>query len=367
MHNKKIYKLLDMLTNMIYIFALVLVTFNLLDNFDDNTIIINMIVYLLSYVVILFLSVIFHEIGHLFFGLESKLSFDSFNILCFKIYKEKSKLKIKYDSIMPGTLGYCSMKFREDRNYKRKNIILYFLGGIIFNIILVITSIILYFSIENLIIKSICLFFLVINLYIAIGNCIPKKLISGVNSDMLHICLYNKNNNYIKSLGRLQKIINQINRGKKLNELDEELFYIPDTFVDNTEIDLAMIYIEYLISKKEYIKANNTIKTIKKKANKLLSESQVNILKVIQIESMFYSKEDINRIKDIWDNDLEKYIHIMYKSNPSLLTIEYLYYKLYKKDNDRANIIMNQINKMSNSMDRKTKKEIYDFIKEIDE
>ena len=160
-----------------------------------------LIVYVLYY-----FSIIWHEVGHLLFGIKAKLRFISFNVLGFTITKENGNLKINKHSKIPGIEGYCNMFAEENEEYNKNKINLYFMGGIIFNFIDFIISIIFLGFINNEYLKLICIFNIITNIYLALCNSIPCVNKIGVNTDMLHIIYNSKDSNYIKVIAKIFKI-----------------------------------------------------------------------------------------------------------------------------------------------------------------
>ena len=109
-----------------------------------------LILFGLLFYIIYFISIILHEVGHLIFGLNAKLTFISFNILSFTFCIENNRLKIKKEAKIPGVLGYCNMTTEKTKKYNKNSIKLYYMGGIIFNIILVLISIVLIIFTNNI-------------------------------------------------------------------------------------------------------------------------------------------------------------------------------------------------------------------------
>ena len=94
----------------------------------------NIILLLIAGVIAFILHIIFHEAGHLVFGLLSGYKFISFRVFDFKIIKDvNGKLKIRFERLA-GTGGQCLMRAPEYVNGKFKYK-LYLLGGVIFNIV----------------------------------------------------------------------------------------------------------------------------------------------------------------------------------------------------------------------------------------
>lgn len=375
MKKKKVFVVIsELILNLLLIVSLSLIAYRLFDSneleieYDIlNGFLLPFGLFLILYFLIYVFSIVFHELGHLLFGLNAKLKFISFSVLFVKIEKVRRRLSIGFTPIINGTLGYCSMEFTESKKYKKNSVILYFLGGIIANLFLVIVSSIFYFSIEDNVIQNTMLFIICINSYLALNNALPKTLMSGISSDMQNIIMFNNDPEFTKIYGRFNKIRNYINRGKKLKDLDEDLFYMPSSFKYNSDIDMGILYIDYLIDKGSYSKAVKNIDIINDKCKNKLDESQINILKLQKIECIYYDKKDIKEVRKIFDKSLLKYIKVVKKINPSLIVFEYMYYKLIDKDKNKVNKIKIDVKRIISKLDTNSKKEVIDYIKRIDE
>lgn len=96
------------------------------------------IILILSFVVIIFI----HELGHLVMGLLTGYKFVSFRMFRLHIQKEEGKYKI-YNKGIPGTLGQCLMLPPKG---KEVPIFWYNFGGVLFNLITALISIIVIFT-----------------------------------------------------------------------------------------------------------------------------------------------------------------------------------------------------------------------------
>ena len=97
-----------------------------------------LVMYIASY-----LQTIFHESGHLIFGLLTGYKFISFRIGHFMFIREKGRLKVKLYNVV-GTAGQCLMmppQWSENIPYR-----LYNLGGCIMNLVTAAIALIAYFA-----------------------------------------------------------------------------------------------------------------------------------------------------------------------------------------------------------------------------
>lgn len=291
-----------------------------------------LILFGLLFYIIYFISIILHEVGHLIFGLNAKLTFISFNILSFTFCIENNRLKIKKEAKIPGVLGYCNMTTEKNKKYNKNSIKLYYMGGIIFNIILVLISIALIIFTNNIYLILIYILNIGNNVYLAINNAIPTITKSGTNTDALQIIYYLDDEEYINTMSKLQMLQGLLAKGCALKDIDTNLFSNPQTFKTNSDVLNAMIYVDYLSSKDQYHEASEYAKKILEEAKELLSKQYIISLKLQLMNCIFYSDGDFNQIKEIWDEDIKKYLDLMGKVAPIYIGINYMYATLIEEN-----------------------------------
>jgi len=306
-----------------------------------------LILFGLLFYIICFTSIIMHEFGHLLFGLNAKLTFISFNILSFTFCIENNKLKIKKEAKIPGVLGYCNMTTEKNKKYNKNSIKLYYMGGIIFNIILVFISIVLIIFTNNIYLKLIYILNVGINIYLAINNAIPTITKSGVNTDALQIIYYSDDEEYINTMSKLQMLQILLAKGCELKNIDNNLFSNPQTFKTNSDVLNAMLYVDYLSAKKQYKKASEYAKKILEEAQEILSKKDIMTLKLQLMNCIFYSNDDLNQIKKIYDEEIKKYLDLMGKAVPVYIGISYMYSTLIEKNEENSKKYLNQFRQLN--------------------
>lgn len=301
---------------------------------------------LLCYVVY-FVSIIIHEVGHLIFGLCSKLNFVSFNVYKYTFYIEDNKLKVEKDTKTPSIMGYCNMSFDKDKKYSKKNMIIYMLGGIIFNLILMIISIILMVYTNNVYLKLVYILIITINSYLAIYNAIPAVAKSGVASDALNIIYCLSDDEYINTLSRLNVLQSMLAKGCKLKDIDKNLLCKPDTFKTNSDVLNALFYVDYLCSNEKYYEASEYAKKILKEAKDFVSKPNMISLKLSLISCIFYTNDNLDEIKELWSEEIKKYLDFIGKIVPVGIAYNYLYATLIEKNEDNSKKYLNQFQQLN--------------------
>ena len=353
----KKYKYIKIFVNIIYVISMIIFPFYLVVKVIDQLFELDLEQFLLSFSVFLilylilcfiicFIAIIWHEFGHLIFGLKAKLKFVSFNIWRYILYRENNKLKIKKANRIPNIGGYCYMTIDENEKYNKSLMKFYFLGGIIFNFILFIISLILIIFTNNIYLKLIYILNVAVNAYFALYNLIPSIEKSGIITDGLQVMYFNNDEEYLNTMFKLQKLQLLIENGVELKDIDSSLFSKPQKFKTKSDIQNAMIYIDYLTDKNQYNEASEYAKKVLVDANELLLKTEVITLKLQLIISIFSSNDDVNKIKEIWDEDIKKYLDLMGNVSPIYIGINYLYATLVEKNEDNSKKYLNQFQQL---------------------
>ena len=172
-----------------------------------------------------FLHLIIHEVGHLIAGLISGYKFGSFRIGNIMLVKTDGKLKIKRHGIA-GTGGQCLMRVPEPIDGEIP-VIFYNLGGVLMNLFFVGISILFAAVCQS---KSILYAFFVImamsGVIVSLTNGIPLKL-GMINNDGSNALELSQNPEVRRFFYYQFKILEYINDGLRLRDMDESLFPMP--------------------------------------------------------------------------------------------------------------------------------------------
>lgn len=308
----------------------------------------NIVNIILIYYILFIFAVFFHELGHLIVGLILKLKFVSFNFCGFKIKFKNNKLVLSFGKSLSDFVGSCNMNFEQNKNYNKYSIVVYFMGGIIFNLILSLLFIILLFFIDNCYFNIISLFFITLNINLVISNSIPITLKSGNTSDMLKTIYCSKDPNYLKTINNLTIILSLLENNIEYKDMDENLFMKPNKFIYPSDVTMAHFYIAYLTSKEKYNMVVNYSKKVLNDAKELLKEYDINLLKVQLINCAFDDVKNYDIIIDCWDEKFDKYMTLMGEKRPSYLYINYIYLLKVMKDKEKAKNLLDKFYMLEN-------------------
>ena len=258
------------------------------------------------------------------------------------------------------------MAFDDKVKYNSKEVISYFFGGIFFNMIMVIIfACILPLTKDYL--YLICLLVISVNVYLAFYNMIPIVHKNGLRSDMKQVLLYVNASEFTKIYGKISKIQSYINDGKKLKDIDASLVYMPNVIDNSTNLQMAFIYIDYLMECNRFDDVIKKVKYVREKAKDIMSFSDENLLKM-QLILALYNKNKLNDIAFEWDNDFNKYIRATEGSSPIGIAVEYMYYRLIRNENDKCERCLYKIDKLKKYYGKTREyKEVKEFINEVDD
>lgn len=205
-----------------------------------------------------FVQSIFHEGGHLIFGLATGYKFVSFRIGRVMIVKEKGKLKIRLFNIV-GTGGQCLLmppNWSENMPYR-----LYNLGGCISNIITAILSFIMYFVLGKEGAWALFMAMLFVSgLSMALTNGLPLK-VGGIATDGHNALSLKRNSSALRALWLQLYVNGLVSCGERYHNMPKEWFYLPqgDDLSDPICCTMGVMLYNYYFDSHMFDEAENTI------------------------------------------------------------------------------------------------------------
>lgn len=172
------------------------------------------------------IAVIIHEGGHLVFGLLSGYGFSSFRIWSFMVLKGERGLEFKRYKLA-GTGGQCLMIPPNGRN-EDAPVLLYNLGGVVFNLILSLVCFYFYFAYPDVIILSCTLLLTgVLSVFTLLTNGIPI-IIGGMPNDGLNAFVLAKDKASKTAFFNQLRVADAQVRGIRLTDMPDEWFFVPE-------------------------------------------------------------------------------------------------------------------------------------------
>lgn len=305
------------------------------------------VMYFLDFILAIFLAyninVIVHESGHLVFGLFTGYRFCSFRIWSFMLIKQDGKLNLRCFKLM-GTGGQCLMIPPEHEETKA-SVILYNLGGIIFNLIFAI----LCFALNNILPKVYILStFLwmsaVLSIFMLLTNGIPLN-VGGIANDGMNALQLSKNPEAASSFKK-QLLINAAQtEGLRLSEMPDEWFTLPDgADMQNTHnAALAVCAAGRLFD-------SGDIKAVEEATEALLNSDYniVGLHRSLLTCDLVYCRliNDSGEVEGLLTPELAKFMSAM-KNYPSVIRTEYTIALLKNSDVAKSEKILSQYEKIA--------------------
>lgn len=190
-------------------------------------------VFAVLYLIANLVQVIFHEGGHLVFGLLTGYKFSSFRILNIMLVKTDNGMKLKKYSV-PGTRGQCLM-LPPDLKDGEMPYILYNMGGFLMNIIVSVIGLIIFrFTPYVIVLSEFLLLFCLIGFFMAFSNAAPFMSVSFSNDGQNLISL-SESSEAIRSFWINLKMTVLLIDGVNVKDMPEGWFVLPsDEAMKNT-------------------------------------------------------------------------------------------------------------------------------------
>lgn len=282
-------------------------------------------IYLIAFLGTMFLSailhILFHEAGHLVFGLLSGYKFLSFRVYSILLYKKDGRLKVGRYPIK-GIAGQCLM-YPPDKNPDGSYpYIGYNLGGGISNLIFTALGVILFFVTDNSILRLVFMTFAAMGLLIALTNLIPAN--KGIQNDGMNLKSMLRNR-YNRDAFYLQLKVNaDFSCGKKITEYPEEVFLVPE---DAEETNMLVAFVRFysyyrLLALQDFKGAKEVLEkmaAIREKYN----QANFNLIEMERLFFMLLERKPVEEIACLYKHI--KLILQVGKSNISMQRVSYTY------------------------------------------
>lgn len=286
-----------------------------------------------------------HEAGHLIFGLLSGYKFVSFRIFNYTFIKENGKIHIKKFSIA-GTGGQCLLT-PPDRPFNEIPTVLYNLGGVIANFVVLILLLPVLWTDINPYWREFVLIIILIDAIIMFMNGIPMK-INGVGND-------GKNTiELLKSPASKRGLIYQlrtnalIQNGVRPMDMPAEWFAIPEDidYTNAMEVAVPIMAASRLIDEMRFEEALEAFQGLYEKKDEIIP------LYVNEIAcELVYLQLVTGKTADaeaILDKDLRQYIETYRKFMSSKERLHFAITLYLDKDIDKATEIFENLKSRRN-------------------
>lgn len=324
-------------------------------------IILALVVIYLSYCI----NICLHEIGHMIFGLLTGYKFNSLRFGKLMLVKKEGKLLFCHYN-MPGTGGQCIMSAPEG-DAEKMPVVLYNLGGLIVNIVLLLIGIGMYLGMKDLHLTAgiICLVFAMTALVILITNGIP---FTQMGTDGANTIILYKDKNARVAFQKQLEIANYSANNYSIREMPKELFSFDKSMPMNNPFITAQAvnYYNYLSVNKMYVEAKEMAQFILENA-KSINQFHEKILYGELIFQAAVIDRDSEAAKELYEAHKKEL-----KSASGFISIQrilYAYYTLVEWDEKKATKFAkrfeNSVKNYPFPKDATIEKEQFDMVAEI--
>ncbi len=264
--------------------------------------------FLPSYFLMIYLSIPFHELGHLAAGLLSGYRFNSFRVLSWIWLQKEGKIHFTKSKNMSFIAGQCLMAPTD--NEEDFKFIFYNLGGVLVNFIIAVLSFVFLLGQRNAILFGIFWGICIANLFLGLVNIIPFTSNDGRN---ILNCLKSRRTKH--GMYMTLKTNEEMSKGKRYRDYTEQDFqlYPDDDFGNDMVFALAALESARLYDLGAYEKSLAIFDSINtKKLSKLYQNS-------IQAEYLYHAlvhNPDFEKAKEIYQNsELQKFLQMSLPTN----------------------------------------------------
>lgn len=291
------------------------------------------------------IQIIVHEAGHLVFGLISGYEFSSFRIGNMMVLKEDGKIRLRRFSIA-GTAGQCLMS-PPDLVDGKMPVVLYNLGGCIFNLIVsVIFGVLACVSGENPIAFLVYVAFAVIGIAFALTNGIPL-MVGPISNDGHNAMSLGKNPKAMQAFWLQLKVNNEQAKGKRLKEMPESWFPVPadEDLGNGLIVALGVFRVSWLMDQLRLEEAVEYMEELLNKGTGIIGLHR-SLLMNERIFCELVAKANVNEAMNLHNEEHEKFVKSM-KNTPSVIRTEYAYALLAEKDEKKAEELLARFEKVA--------------------
>ena len=269
------------------------------------------------------IHIVFHEAGHLIFGLMSGYQFSSFRIGSHMLMKENGKLVYRKIKIA-GTGGQCLMVPPEmvDGTFP---VVLYNLGGSIVNLIVTALMIPVFMAIDKSSIFALFFFlFIAMGAIACLSNGIPMRT-QTIDNDGYNAVSLGKSKDAMRAFWIQMKANEQLTKGIRTKDMPNEWFEVPsDEAMKNSMVATIGVYAaSRMMDQYRFDEAEKLINHLLEIESGMVPlHRNLMICELIYLELIGQNRSD--RLEELYTKELKKFMKAM-KTFPSVIRLEYTY------------------------------------------
>lgn len=297
-------------------------------------------IYLLAFVFLILAilaQIIFHEVGHLVFGLLTGYRFGLFRVGDFLLIRSEGKIRFKRHR-QNMVIGQCLM-FPPEQADGKIPYLFYNLGGVIFNFILALAAgLAILFLKTGLYFSLFCACLTLSGIFLTLTNGLPLKALAN---DAFNITEIKKDPEGLSAFWRQLKIYELLIGGKRLKEMPEDLFEMrgasPEENVMTCHIEVFAC--DRLMDSLRFSEAEVRLEDLLSRVKDLnpLAES---LLEADLIFCYLVNQSGEEQLQELWE-DLEA-SGARLKGELSVIRTNFAYYLLREKNQRKADEVFRQ-------------------------
>lgn len=260
---------------------------------------------LLAFLVSQTFLIILHESGHLVCGLLSGYSFVSFRIFNLTFVKINGILRIRRYSIA-GTGGQCLLT-PPDLPLEKIPTVWYNLGGVLFNVIALLSIVPLFFVKLNPFLSECVVIFALTDAILVLLNGMPMK-VSGAGNDAYNMLLLRKDPLAKQGMVIALRSNALLQQGVRPKDMPQDWFVVSETinYRDQLEVSIPMMAAGCLVDELRYADARNAYENLYDHKSEIIGL----YVKEIACELVFLRLicGDMEGAKELLDENLKRYI-----------------------------------------------------------
>ena len=297
---------------------------------------------ILALLISFYINIIVHEGGHLGFGLICGYRFCSFRIGSLMMVRQGGKLNFRSFKLA-GTGGQCLM-IPPEKEESRAQIILYNLGGVIFNVLFALICITVGVILPDMpLLTDIFMFSGVVSVFSAIINGIPMNA-GGIANDGMNALHLSKNPDAAEAFRKTLLINAAQTEGERVSDMPDEWFTLPEG-ADMQNVHCASLAV-FAVSR--HLDRGDTITAEQEIAKLLVSDCNIiglhrNLLTCDLISAKLINDPDAD-VSSHFSPMLDK-VMISMKTYPSIIRTQYIIALLSEKNEEKAAEILATFNK----------------------
>ena len=270
----------------------------------------NIVRLIASLYVAVYVQILFHELGHLFWGKISGYRFIFFRFASFTVAKEGGHLRIRRLNV-PGTSGQCLM-CPPDRASEKTPFVAYFLGGCFCNLLVGGICLAAYGFLPHHggpLLSTLFLCIAIAGVLFALLNGIPLY-IGGVANDGMNVHRMLHSADVRQAVFHQTRLAVLLSEGQPLTDFPDSLFQLPSQEPDFSDQNIATLkMMEYSIRlyQGKYAKAVAILVDLYRAQESL----PMFIRQELSGELLFYYayiRRDRQRARQLFTSDLEEYL-----------------------------------------------------------